>query len=62
MGATAEPRRLNGLLILGILTFPVIFAWFVLRRGYSRDVRMGAFLLSALSVAIAIADASDSGL
>lgn len=54
-GATEKPRRLSFILVLGILISPAIFAWFTLRRGYSRDVRIGAFLLVAFTVAAGFA-------
>jgi hypothetical protein len=47
----SEPLPLSAALILGIIAAPGIFAWLVLRRGYSRDVRIGAFLLLALGLA-----------
>ena len=43
-----EPRRLSPFLLLGILVFPVVFVWFLLRRGYSNTLRVGAFLWMAL--------------
>ncbi len=43
-----DPRRLSGWLLSGVLTLPVIFVWLLLRRGYSRDVRLGAFLYASL--------------
>ncbi len=49
---SGEPRRLSAALILGVLVAPAIFAWLVLRRGYSRDVRIGAFLLLGFAVAM----------
>jgi hypothetical protein len=53
--SAGEPRHLSAVLILGVLVSPPIFAWLVLRRGYSRDVRIGAFLLLALTVAVQVA-------
>lgn len=46
----AEPRRLPLWLLVGVYALPVIFAWFLLRRGYSGHVRLGAFLLAAFSL------------
>jgi len=43
--AADEPRRLSLPLIVGIYTLPAMFAWFLLRPGYSRHVRLGGFLL-----------------
>ena len=47
-----EPRRLSGWLLSGVLALPVIFVWLLLRRGYSRDVRLGAFLYAVLFPAL----------
>jgi hypothetical protein len=33
-------------LLLAILALPVLFAWLLLRRGYSRDIRIGGFLVA----------------
>ena len=52
--ASDEPRRLSGWLVIGVPALPVIFAWFTLRRGYSKDVRLGAFLLLGLSVLVGL--------
>ena len=41
---TGEPRRLSAPLLFAILILPPVFVWLLLRRGYSRDVRTGAFL------------------
>ena len=60
-GISGEPRRLSGWLILGVLTIPAIFVWFVLRRGYSSDVRLGAFLHLAFTVALGIAHVVEYG-
>ncbi len=45
-----ETRPLSAWLIIGVLAFPVIFAWFTLRRGYSEHVRRGAFLLAGMAL------------
>lgn len=45
-----EPRRLPVWLLVGVYILPAIFSWFLLRRGYSRDVRLGAFLLLGFSL------------
>lgn len=39
-----EPRRLSAPLLVAILAMAPIFVWLLLRRGYSRDLRIGAFL------------------
>ncbi|MBO9580994.1 MAG: hypothetical protein J7498_08890 [Sphingobium sp.] len=46
----AEPRRLPLWLLIGVYALPAIFAWFLLRRGYSHHVRLGAFLLAGFSL------------
>ncbi len=43
-----EPRRLSAALILGVLIMPSLFVWLLLRRGYSRDVRIGGFAYFAM--------------
>lgn len=48
------------MLLLGILTLPPIFAWFTLRRGYSRDLRIGAFLNAAIALGVGMARLSMS--
>jgi hypothetical protein len=45
----AEPRRLSAWLLLGILSVGPVFVWLTLRRGYSRDLRIGAFLYALCS-------------
>lgn len=53
MAPPSEPR-LSAWMILGVLCAPLIFGWLLARRGYSADVRAGAFLLGLISVAEAI--------
>ena len=48
----AEPRHLSPPLLLGILVLPAIFFWFLLRRGYSSELRLGAFLYMAMTMAL----------
>ena len=55
--AASEPRRLSAWLLAGILSFPVVFTWFLLRRGYSGTLRLGAFLYLAFTLALGIAGA-----
>ena len=50
----SEPRRLSGLLMLGILAVPVVFSWFTLRKGYSHTLRLGVFLYAAFAFAVGI--------
>ena len=60
--AVEEPRRLTMWLLIVVLivvlTLPLFFSWFTLRRGYSKDVRLGAFPHLALAVLIGIAPAA----
>jgi hypothetical protein len=42
-----DPRQLSHWLVIGVLSVPGIFVWFLLRRGYSRHVRTGGFLYAA---------------
>jgi hypothetical protein len=49
-----ETRRLSGPLLLGILVLPVVFSWFLLRRGYSNSLRMGAFLYMGVGIAAGV--------
>ena len=51
----AEPRRLSAWLLLGILSVGPVFVWLTLRRGYSRDLRIGAFLNAFLGPAAKLA-------
>jgi hypothetical protein len=55
-----EPRRLSLWLILGVQICPVIFTWFLLRRGYSHHVRLGGFLLMGHSLLTALAAAAST--
>jgi hypothetical protein len=50
-----EPRKLRPWLIVGVYCAPILFAWFLLRPGYSFDARLGAFLLMGFSLFVAIA-------
>lgn len=52
---TDEPRRLSAPLLLAILALPPLFVWLLLRPGYSRDVRTGAFLYAFLFPALQLA-------
>lgn len=60
--ASPEPRRLSALLILGILALPAVFAWFTLRRGYTRDVRIGAFAYLAVALVLGLVHSYTVGL
>jgi len=56
MGEPIQPgpalRHLNAPLLAAILAVPMIFAWFLLRRGYSKSLRSAAFLYTGLNVAL----------
>ena len=52
---TGEPRRLSAPLLFAILILPPVFVWLLLRPGYSRDVRTGAFLYAFLFPALQLA-------
>ena len=54
MRETAPMRHLSAPLLLGILFLPVVFFWFLLRRGYSNALRAGAFLYLGLGVAMGL--------
>ncbi len=49
---SASPRRLSLGLIVGVIIVPVIFFWFLLRPGYSFQVRLGGFLLLMMTFAL----------
>jgi cytochrome b len=55
---TEEPRRLSGWLVIGVLALPLVFSWFTLKRGYSKHVRIGAFLHLALALLVGVARAA----
>ncbi len=40
--------------MLGIVFFPVICCWFLLRRGYSDHLRIVAFLWAAIALVIGL--------
>lgn len=50
-----EPRRLSAPLLLAILALPIVFVWLLLRPGYSRHLRTGAFLYALLFPALQLA-------
>jgi hypothetical protein len=53
--STNEPRRLTAPVLLAILPVPVVFVWLLLRPGYSRDLRIGAFLYALTFPALHLA-------
>ena len=50
-----EPRRLTAPVLTAILALPVVFVWLLLRPGYSRDLRTGAFLYALTFPALHLA-------
>lgn len=48
------PRSLSLWLIAAIVTAPAFFFWLLLRRGYSFEVRLGAFLFMLFTIVVAI--------
>lgn len=49
-----EPRRPSTLLMLGLLVAPLLFSWFLLRRGYSSRLRFAAFTWMAACTALGL--------
>lgn len=47
-----EPRRLSAPVLLAILALPLPFVFLLLRPGYSRELRTGAFLYAFLFPAL----------
>jgi hypothetical protein len=45
-------RRLNTTLLLGLLVAPFVFAWLLLRPGYSNSLRAAAFTSAAFGIAL----------
>lgn len=41
-------RKLSMPLLVGLLTVPLLFIWFMLRRGYARSTRVAAFTYAAV--------------
>lgn len=48
------PRRLRGWLLVGMVMAPLLFVWFLLRRGYSRRLRLAGFTYAAVMFASAL--------
>lgn len=55
-----EPRRIGAGLAIGIFLMPVIFAWFLLRTGYTAGARIVAFGWLGLLVAVGVAGSGGS--
>jgi hypothetical protein len=41
-----EPRRVSLPLMIGMMSVPMLFCWFLLRRGYARSTRNAGLLLA----------------
>lgn len=54
-------RKVSFLLGLGIFLFPLIFAWFTLRQGYSTLAKAISFIWLVLSLFIVLAPAANKG-
>lgn len=52
--AAASRRRLSGMLLLGLIVMPLIFVWFLLRKGYSTPLRLGAFAYAAMCLGFGV--------
>ena len=48
-----QQKKVGFLLGVGILLFPLIFAWFTLRQGYSTFARVVSFLWLIVSISFA---------
>ncbi len=60
-GARAEQRSVGALLGIGILLMPYVFAWFLLRRGYSRRARLIGFgWMAVVLVGLRLSDSGSS--
>ena len=58
--APVERRKFNLLLAIGIFFFPIIFVWFLLRRGHSTTARIVGFVWTLLWLAIGVAGNSNA--
>ena len=54
MTETAPPKRLGFPLGLGVFLFPIVFAWFTLRPGYSSGTRIAVFVWLVVNLAFAV--------
>ena len=59
--APAHDRHLSGPLLVGMLSFPLIFVWFFLRAGYSPSLRRAAFFYTGVFTAISVIGAAFGG-
>lgn len=50
----SESRHISGPLMLGLLTLPLLFGWFLARRGYANSTRVIVAVYALLAPVIAI--------
>ncbi|WP_415640811.1 hypothetical protein [Sphingomonas zeae] len=46
-----QSRRISGPLMLGLLTVPLVFGWFLARRGYGNSTRIIVSVYASLGLA-----------
>jgi len=49
-----QSRGVSGPLMLGIIVIPIVFVWFLLRRGYATQTRIAAFVYTAVNLGFGI--------
>ncbi|QBM77436.1 hypothetical protein E2E30_17910 [Sphingomonas sp. AAP5] len=49
---TPPTRSIGALLMLGLIILPIVFYWFLWRRGYSTAARIGAGVYLLLGLAL----------
>ncbi|WP_027705046.1 OB-fold protein [Zymobacter palmae] len=59
---TTSSRKVSIGLIIGIIFLPMIFVWFLLRKGYSTFSRVAGFIWLAVSVIPVLTSQSDSNI
>ncbi|EPG2747499.1 OB-fold protein [Klebsiella pneumoniae] len=45
-----EPRKVGFLLLFGIIVFPILFVWFLFRKGYSKKARIMGIAYLVISI------------
>lgn len=58
--AAPTSKKVSGGLVVGIIFIPIIFSWFLLRKGYSTTSRVIAFIWLALFIIISISSTNHS--
>ncbi|WP_193754598.1 hypothetical protein [Sphingomonas sanguinis] len=53
----SEVRRISGPLMLGLLTMPLLFGWFLARRGYANSTREVVAVYALIPLAASIMNA-----